>query len=62
MEPRQVPFEDLQTQSHMAHQLSARAVAEAPCSCKFLKLADVMEDCASYQQIRIEARIMLGQS
>ena len=26
-----------------------------------VKVAHVMEDCAGYQQIRIEARIMLGQ-
>ena len=57
-----MPFEDLETQGHMTDELSARAVAEAWRRCEFLNLADVVEDCAGYQQIRIEARIMLGQS
>jgi len=57
-----VPFEDLETQGHMTNELPARAVAEAARGCEFLNLADVVEDRAGYQQIRIEARIMLGQS
>ena len=61
-EPCQVPFEDLETQRHVTDELPARAVAEAARSCELLNLADVVENCAGYQQIRIEARIMLGQS
>ena len=61
-EPSHLPFEDLETQGHMTNELPARAVAEAARSCEFLNLADVVENCAGYQQIRIEARIMLGQS
>jgi len=60
-EPCQVPFEDLETQRHVTDELPARAVAKAPRRCEFLNLAHVMEDCAGNQQIRIEARIMLGQ-
>jgi len=62
LEPCQVPFEDLETQGHVTDELPARAVAEAPRSCEFLDLADVMEDCAGYEQIKIEARIVLRQS
>jgi len=61
-EPSHLPFEDLKTQGHMTNELTARAVAEAARSCEFLNLADVVENCAGYQHIRIEARIMLGQS
>ena len=46
----------------MADELPARAVAEASCRCEFLNLADVVEDCAGYQQIMIKPRIVLRQS
>src|SRR5262249_13769841 len=61
-EPSHLPFEDLETQGHVTDELPARAVAKAPRRCEFLNLAHVMEDCAGYNQIWIEARIMLGQS
>ena len=61
-EPSHVPFKNLETQGDMTDELPARAVADAPRGCEFLNLADVMEDCAGYQQIRIEARIVLRQS
>jgi hypothetical protein len=60
-EPSHVPFEDLETQGYMTDELPPRAVAEAPRSCEFLNLANVVEDCTGYEQIKIEARIMLGQ-